>query len=560
MDDYPFDLGPHSWAMTTQSAEAQTWFDRGLNWTYAFNHDEAVACFKRAAEADPGCAMAHWGIAYATGPNYNMPWDLYDDRGRAKALRKAFAALEAARACPAPSAAEAALIAALAQRFPQEALDGADPADWDLAYAAEMKRVQAAHPDSLDIRALTVEALMQPTPWLMWDIKTGSMADGAETATCLALLTDAFATDPAAMRHPGLLHLHVHLMEMSSTPEAALRSADVLRTLVPHGGHLVHMPTHIDIQIGAYHDVVHWNEAAVAADLIYYHREGAMNIYTGYRQHNYHFVVYGAMFAGQLEPARRALNGLRDTTPEEVLRIESPPMADYFESYLSFEPHLLVRFGLWEEACARPLPEDPALFCTDAAFTLYARAVGHAALGRVAEAEAAEAAFLSACAAVPASRLLHNCRVVDLLEIAKAMARGEILYRKGDYPAAYDALRRAVALEDALPYDEPWGWMQPSRHALGALLLEQGHVAEAEDVFREDLGLGGALPRVQVHPGNVWALRGLDDCLAARGETVERAHVRAQLEIALARADARVAAACFCAQAAMAETGACCGD
>jgi tetratricopeptide (TPR) repeat protein len=550
MDDYPYDLGRHSWPVTTRVPAAQTWFDRGLIWTYGFNHEEAVRCFQRAVQADPDCAMAHWGVAYASGPNYNMPWDLFDDQGRSHALKAGFQALAAARACPVPTAPEAALIDALAHRFPQET-PITDMAPWDDAYARAMRDVQNRYPESRDVRALTVEAMMQRTPWKMWDIATGTIPEGADTAACIALLQDAFATDPAALAHPGLTHLHVHLMEMSPTPEVALRSADTLRTLVPDAGHLVHMPTHIDVQVGAYQDVVFWNERAVAADLKYYAAEGAANIYTGYRQHNYHFVIYGAMFAGQLAPARRALRGLRDTTPEDFLRIESPPMADYFEAYLAFEPHVLVRFGLWDEACARALPADPALYCTDAAFTLYGRAVGHAALGRVAEAEAAEAAFLAACDAVPETRLLHNCRVVDLLEIAKAMARGEILYRKGDHDAAFAALRRAVALEDALPYDEPWGWMQPSRHALGALLFEQGRLAEAESVFREDLGLGGTLPRAQIHPANVWALRGLHDCLEARGETAERAHVRAQLDVALARADARVAAACFCAVAAM---------
>lgn len=560
MSDYPYDLGSHRWTVSTGSAAAQAWFDRGLAWTYGFNHEEAVRCFQRAAEADPDCAMAYWGIAHASGPNYNMPWALFDDAGRATALAAGHDALARARGCAGESPLEADLIAALSLRFARRDPPGLETmANWDRAYADAMRALQARHPDSRDLRALTVEALMQLTPWAMWETATGAIAPGAETASCRALLEDAFAEDPAAAEHPGLLHLHVHLMEMSPTPEDALKSADRLRRLVPDAGHLVHMPSHIDVQLGAYHDVIHWNERAIEADLKYYAAHGAMNLYTGYRQHNYHFVIYGAMMAGQLAPARRALTGLRATTPEDFLRIDSPPVADFFESYLAFEPHVLVRFGLWEEACARPLPADPVLYCTDAAFTLYARAVGHAALNRVAEAEAAEAAFLKACAAVPESRLLHNCRVVDLLEIAKAMARGEILYRKGAFDAAFAALREAVRLEDALPYDEPWGWMQPSRHALGALLLEQGQVVEAEAVFRADLGLGGELPRAQVHPDNVWALRGLDSCLAARGETAERAHVRARLAVALARADARVGAACFCAQAAM-QGAACCPD
>jgi tetratricopeptide (TPR) repeat protein len=316
------------------------------------------------------------------------------------------------------------------------------------------------------------------------------------------------------------------------------------------------MPTHIDVLCGHYHNVVHWNEKAVEADLKYYEREGAFNIYTGYRQHDYHFVIYGALFLGQMEPALRANQGLWDTTPAEMLRIESPPMADYFEAFMAMGPHILIRFGRWDEAMALELPEDPQLYCTLTATVHYARAIAFAATGRVAEAEAEEQLFLAAKDRVPDTRLLHNNKVVDLLDIAREMLRGEIEYRKENYSAAYAHLRASVALDDTLPYDEPWGWMQPTRHALGALLFEQGHVAEAEAVYREDLGLGGTLSRATIHPDNVWALKGLHDCLEARNDTTELPLVKQRLDLALARADRVVAASCFCAQAAMSP---CCG-
>ncbi|MBF9035430.1 hypothetical protein HKCCE2091_14380 [Rhodobacterales bacterium HKCCE2091] len=553
MDDYPYDLGPHTFPVTA-TADAQRWFDRGLLWTYGFNHEEAIRCFARAAEADPACAMAQWGIAWAAGPNYNMPWGVMDEAGRAQALATSRAAtLAALELSPAAAPWEQALIAALPARFPQaDPLDPREMAAWDDAFATALRTAQAAFPDNREIRAAAVEAMMQRTPWAMWDIAAGTPADGADTAHCRRLLEQAFADDPAAWAHPGLLHLYVHLMEMSPHPELALRHGDVLRRLVPDAGHLVHMPTHIDVQCGAYHDAVSWNEAAIAADLKFYSREGAMNLYTGYRQHDYHFVIYGAMFLGQLAPARAALDGLRETTPEDALRIESPPMADYFEAYLAFEPHVLVRFGLWQDCLALAPPEDPVLYATLDANRRYARTVALAALGRPAEARAEQQGLLAACDAVPEGRLLHNNPVRALNEVAKAMAEGEILYREGDHDAAFAELRRAVALEDGLAYDEPWGWMQPVRHALGALLLEQGRVDEAEAAFREDLGLGGAVIRAQVHPDNVWALRGLHDCLAARGETAERRMVAQKLAVAEARADRPIRAACGCARAAMA--------
>ncbi len=546
-----YDLGHHSWPVTTSSAEAQIWFDRGLNWTYAFNHGEAIACFQRAAEYDPTCAMAHWGIAYAAGPNYNMPWELYDDRGRAKALAQAFDAKRAAQKnqdhC---TPLEQALIAALDARYPQR--DTADNmSDWDHAFANAMRSVHANHPDQNDVRSVFVEALMNLTPWKMWDLPTGQPADGALTVEAQTTLEAAFQTTDRAMSHPGLLHLYVHLMEMSPTPEKALRAADVLRTLMPDAGHLIHMPTHIDVLCGHYQNVVHWNQKAIEADLKYFDREGAFNIYTGYRQHNYHFVIYGALFLGQIEPALEAVRGLAATTPEAMLRVPSPPMADFFEAFMGMEPHILVRFGRWQECIDMALPEDQDLFCTLTANTLYARAVAYAATGQIAEAEAAEQAFLDAKARVPDTRRLHNNRVVDLLAVATEMVRGEIEYRKANYDAAYDHLREAIRLEDTLPYDEPWGWMQPSRHALGALLFEQGHVEEAEATYREDLGLGGQLSRATVHPDNVWSLRGLYDCLKARGETIEIVQIKQRMDLALARADRAVAASCFCAQAAM---------
>lgn len=550
MDHDYYDLGSHSCPITTPAPAAQLWFDRGLVWIYGFNHQEAIACFHRALAHDPDCAMAYWGIAYAAGPNYNMPWARYDAKSRAEALATAYdAAQQALARLDGLSPAEAALIRALAARYPQRDL-AEEMHRWDHDFADAMRAGFAEVPDHLDLRAIYVESLMDLTPWQMWDLSTGQPAAGAATVEARQALEQAMATSPGAMEHPGLLHLYVHLMEMSPTPEKALKAADVLRTLVPDAGHLVHMPTHIDVLCGQYHDVVHWNQRAVEADLKYYAREGALNIYSGYREHNYHFIIYGALFLGQMEPALAANRGIWETIPEQMLRIESPPMADYYESFKAMEPHILIRFGRWEACKALELPQDRDLYRTLTATVHYARALGHAATGNVAEAVAEERLFRAACARVPQSRLMHNNRVIDLLEIAAEMLRGEIEYRKANYDLAFAHLRRAVALDDALPYDEPWGWMQPARHALGALLLEQGRLAEAEAVYRADLGLDGQLARACIHPDNVWSLKGLHDCLQARGEQVEIVLVKQKLDIAQARADG-VAASCGCAQAAM---------
>ncbi|WP_375172834.1 hypothetical protein [Pseudooceanicola sp.] len=552
MDTY-YDLGTYSFPVTTSSPQAQLWFDRGLLWTFGFNHEEAIVCFHRALEHDPDCAMAHWGIAYAAGPNYNLPWRLMDDHMKAGALSLAWPALQSALAlADRTGPVEQALIRALSSRYQSETpVENMSP--WDDAFADAMRAEHAAMPDQLEIACILAEAMMTRTPWLMWDLPSGDPMPGADTLECMALLERAMGL-PGGADHPGLTHLYVHLMEMSPTPEKALKAADVLRRRVPDAGHLVHMPTHIDMLCGNYADVLFWNERAIEADLKYYDREGGVKFYTGYRQHNYHFAIYGAMFLGQIEPALRAVRGLAETTPAEALKIQSPPYADFWEAYLAMEPHVLIRFGRWNDILQMELPEDPATYATLNATLLYAKGLAHAALGQVPEALEMEQNFLAAH--VPETRRIHNNTVTDVLAVAREMLRGEILYREEQYEEAYAALRRSVALEDALNYDEPWGWMQPTRHALGALLYEQGRVAEAEEVYRQDLGLVAGLPRACVHPDNVWALKGLHDCLAARGETVEIAQVRQRLDFALARADTEVAASCFCAQAAMAS---CCG-
>ena len=548
-----FDVDVYSRKITTTSDAAQLWFDRGLVWTFAYCHEEAIKCFARALEHDANCAMAQWGIAYAVGPNYNMEWKHFDPDGKARALASAYDATQAALAlADKVSPPERALIEALPARYPQrDPID--DQAPWNADFRDAMRAAYQAHPDDLEVACIFVESIMNVTPWKMWDLKKSAVAEGAGTVEAEAALDRCFQTE-AAWRHPGLLHLHVHLMEMSPHPERALKTGDVLRTLVPDAGHLIHMPTHIDILCGDYRDTLFWNERAVEADLKFVEREGAMNFYTAYRIHNYHFALYGAMFLGQYDAAIRAAEGLIATTPKDLLRVESPPMADFIESYFSMKDHVMIRFGKWREIIAQPDVAEPELFCVTHAMRLYAKGVAHAALGEVAEADAAHLRFQEATKKVPDTRYLHNNLCLDLLEIAAAMLDGEIAYQKGDYDQAFTYLRRSVSLDDALPYDEPWGWIQPTRHALGALLLEQGRFEEAEQVYREDLGLGGALSRATIHPDNVWSLKGLVDCLEARGQsaTAEARLLKQRLDFALSRADGRVAASCFCAQAAMA--------
>ncbi|MHC8420435.1 hypothetical protein ACH121_11510 [Streptomyces sp. NB004] len=540
-----YDLGVHGRPVTTSSPEAQRWFDRGLVWTYAFNHEEAVACFEAAAAADPDCAMAQWGIAYALGPNYNKPWDAFDAEELTRAVDRTHAAVElahekAARATPV----ERALIGALRARYPQ-ASAVEDCSVWNAPYADSMRAVYELAPDDLDVATLYADALMNLTPWQLWDLRTGLPAEGARTLAAKDVLDRALAAE-GGLDHPGVLHLYVHLMEMSATPEAALSVADRLRGLVPDAGHLLHMPSHLEVLCGDYRRVVSDNSAAIAADEKYRARAGAMNFYTLYRMHNYHFRIYGAMFLGQYRVALDTAAALEASVPEELLRVQSPPMADWLEGFLAMRVHVLIRFGRWADALALPMPADPDLYCVSTAMLHYARGVALSATGRTAEAEAERVLFRDAVARVPDTRMLFNNTCADILAIASAMLDGELEYRKGDYAASFAALERSIALDDALPYDEPWGWMQPTRHAYGALLLEQGRDAEAEAVYRADLGLDDTLPRPLQHPGNVWALHGLHECLVRLDRPGEARIVARQLRLATALADVPVEASCYC--------------
>lgn len=547
-----FDLGPYGRKVTTSSPDAQLWFDRGLNWLFGFNHAEAIKCFRKALEHDPECAMAHWGVSYASGPNYNLPWDRYDPHGRQMALSAAYDAMQDALVqAEKASPVEQALIHALPARYPQrDAIEDMSP--WDKDYTKAMRKVFEAHSDDLEVRTIFAESIMNETPWKMWDLRSGEPAEEAGTVECRAVLEDALNTIPGSWDHPGLLHLYVHLMEMSPFPQRAMRAGDRLRDIMPESGHLIHMPTHLDVLCGQYHDVLVYNQKALVSDRKFLAYSDDPGVYLVYVIHNFHFAIYGAMFLGQYAPAIAAAEELIATIPEAALRIESPPMADFLEGYLTMKQHVLVRFGKWHEIIAQKLPEDQALYCSNVAMMHYAKAVAHSALGNVAEAEAEKAQFMAAKIRVPDSRRVHNNTVIDLLAVAEEMLNGELEYRKGNCDTAFAHLRRSVELDDSLPYDEPWGWMQPARHALGALLLEQGHVEEAEAVYRSDLGLDGKLSRACQHPDNLWSLHGLYECLTRRGEKVESALIKQKLDLALARAEVPIKASCFCRQAAMA--------
>jgi tetratricopeptide (TPR) repeat protein len=540
-----YDLGSYHRPIETPSPQAQVWFDRGMVWAYAFNHDEAVKCFERALDLDPDLAIARWGVAYSIGPNYNKAWEAFDPVDLAASLARARMELGLA-ATGRASVVERGLIDALTARFPTD-----EPGDADAlaaghgAYADAMVALAQAYPDDVDVQSLAADALVNITAWALWDINTGEPAPGSRVVEAKRILDDALAT-PAGREHPMILHLYLHTMEMSATPQDALPAADLLRSLVPDAGHLVHMPSHIDVLCGDYRNSVVSNLAAVQADHRFVDREGPLNFYSLYRAHNLHFVVYSAMFEGSSAIALQAAGELAAQLTPDLLAIESPPMADWLEAFVPLRIHVLVRFGRWDELITQPVPEDLDLYCTTAATIHYGRGVAHAAKGQLAQALAERDAFAAAYARIPDSRYLFNNTARDVLAIAAEMLDGEIAYREGRFDDAFVKLRRAIELDDSLPYDEPWGWMTPTRHAYGALLLEQGHVEEAAAVYAADLGLDPTLSRPCQHPGNVWSLHGYHECLQRLGRDAEAAIIGRQLDLVKARADVPILASCAC--------------
>lgn len=512
-------FGNYSRSVTTDSPQAQAWFNQGMQLLYGFNHDEAIRSFEQAAILDPDCAMAWWGVSYAHGLHINNPAMTEEQsQGGYEAATKALAALDG------ETPAEQALVRAVVTRYAWPAPDDRKPLD--LAYADAMQAAWRAHPDDADIGALYAESLMNLQPWDLW---THEGEPEGRTVEIVATLETVMSIDP---QHPGANHFYIHAVEASPHPEKAVPAATRLSDLVPGSGHLTHMPSHIWIRTGQYDVAADTNARAVEVDASYFKIAPAPRFYSLYYVHNLHFLTYAAMFEGRYETAMDAARRLQREAPESFIRAFTP-VADGLTP-ITF--HVMIRFGKWDDILNEPEAEEYRLISR--ATRLYARAIALAATNRPAEARAELAKFDELVKTIGEEWFVGNNPASSVLPISRKMMEGEILYREGDKAAAFAALRDAVTLEEALNYDEPPGWMQPVRHALGALLLESGEAAEAEAVYRADL---------KRHPNNGWSLLGLSLALEAQGKTEEAATTAAALSKAWARADVRPTTSCYCA-------------
>ena len=546
-----FDLGTHSFPVSTSSAQAQKFFDQGLNWCFAFNQEEGVTCFTRALEHDPQCAMLHWGIAYAAGPFYNMPWADFSktEADGCTAFCRGHID-EAANLCSQATHLEKALIEALSCRIQKPyTVSHTEFCNWDDAYANAMRQVTVDFPDNLDVIALCVEAMMTRTPWRMWDVNTGKPPCGADTLEAITLCERAIlmADQKNMPQHPAILHLHIHLLEMSDEPERAIDSADRLRGLCPDAGHIHHMPGHIYVLCGAYEKAKKCSERAISVNRRYLAYAGPHNYYTTARCHDLHLMVYSCMLLGQFTPALAAANEIcANLTPDVIDLPDKPCIAATMEGYHSMWMHVLVRFGKWQEIIDTPPPIDSSLYCVTASMHHYARAVAHAALQQEIEAEQEKEKFYESLKRIPLERKFFNNAALAILGVGETMMLGELEYHKGNHGPAFEHLRDSVRRCDQLHYSEPWPWMHPPRHALGALLLAQGQYSEAEAVYRADLGLSNDVYRCAQHRNNVWALHGLVECLRHRGESEERQLLESRLRLAMTKTDVEINSSCCC--------------
>jgi tetratricopeptide (TPR) repeat protein len=505
------DVGDYQRMVSTRSPIAQRYFSQGLAFLYSFNYEEADRSFAAAARADPQFAMAN-------GPHVNNT-----TLDRQKGRTAFWASTKAHELADSGTAFERALVGAVGRRYADPPPQDRD--DLDKGYSDAMREVRTAFPDDPDVGALTAEALLDLHPWAWWKPNGVPLP---ETAEAIQILRAVLRSNP---RHPMALHMLVHAVEQGPHPEIAEDAAATLRDLAPGLDHLTHMPSHIDCRLGDWHDAVVANEKAIEADRKYRDRCFWPRTYHLQFGHNHHSLVYAAMMDGNRLAARRAAEELVSEVPPEFIN----HLGGFVQHYFSMPYEVHIRFGDWGSMLAEPEPTKKLPVTT--ALWRYGRALAFAATRRVKEAKSEQSSFLRARAVIPKDAPWGTIPAGAILDIAQEMMAGEILYREGKTADAVAALRKAVGIEDSLPYAEPARWVVPVRHALGATLMDARRYVEAELVYREDL---------KQHPKNGWALHGLMRSLEMEGKMTEALAVKDRFERAWQYADFGITSSCCC--------------
>ncbi|WP_229502824.1 tetratricopeptide repeat protein [Pseudoduganella guangdongensis] len=493
------DLGQLQMPVTTRSPRAQAYFNQGLRLLFAFNHAEAARAFRAAQQADPQCAMCHWGEALVLGPNINAP--MFPE-----AVAPAAAAAARAQAAAGPaSPVEQALVRAVVQRY--SAQPGAERAALDQAYAAAMTEAARSFPNHDTVQVLFAEALMDLSPWDYWE--AGGARPKGRTAEVVDALERVLERNPS---HPGAIHYYIHAVEASTHPDKALPYARQLARQIPGAGHIVHMPSHIYYRVGLYKEALQSNLDAIAIDEKYFKGAASDAVYKGaYYPHNIHFAMVSALMGGDAKATLHATQRLEKSISPDLLRaipsMQPVRAAPYFAHVQFSAPDTLLA-----------LPEPGAEFVLLQAMWHYARAVGYARKGLWAESQQQ----VDAIAAIEQKADFKP--VTDwgvpgpsIAKTARLVAGGKLAEAKGDLPAAISAFTAAVAVQDTLPYTEPPYWYYPVRQSLGAVLLKAGRLDEAEAAFRASFAKT---------PSNGWALRGLVEVYEKRGDKAAAAATR----------------------------------
>jgi tetratricopeptide (TPR) repeat protein len=513
-------MGTYTRPITTDSPEAQEYFNQGLNWLYAFNHDEAVRAFTRAAELDPGCAMAWWGVAYAQGPNYNDPI-MTENRSAAawEALQHALDRIDN------ETPAERALIEALTHRYENPAPE--DRTHLEVAFAGAMADAWAQYPDDSDVGTLYAESMMVQYPW---ELYTSDLQPAREdTLTTVAVLEQVLALDPY---NPGANHLYIHAVEPSDDKDRGIAAADRLCDLVPDSGHLQHMPSHIYVQVGMWERSIEQNAKAMDSDAHYRALSPEQGIQFGYMTHNSHMLAFSAMMIGRESQAMEAARAMWEDLPEQAIREVGP----FFDAWMCSVYDVQKRFGRWDDLLAEPAPPE-YLPATTAVWRAH-RAIAFAAKKDFKNAEREHMAFRSAMKAIPETPLWNTYdTAVKFLLVSELFIAGEIALQKGKWDEAARLLEKAAVIEDTLGYGEPPLWLQPVRHTLGAVYLKSCRYAEAERVYREDLAQWR---------DNGWSLYGLSRALEEQGRTDEALAVKREYDRVWAGAEEQITTSCKC--------------
>jgi tetratricopeptide (TPR) repeat protein len=512
-------LGSHTRKISTNSPEAQKYFDQGFDFLFGFNHGAAIRAFQAAEKADPTCAMAHWGIALACGPHINFPH--VPPSAAELAWKELVLAQENVSHA---SAVENALTEALGHRYANPQPEDRSPLD--RAYADAMRGVWKMHAEDPDIGALFAEAMMDLRPWDQWT------PDGQPQPGTEEILTTLEAVLKLDVNHPLANHLYIHAVDASSHPEWADAAADRLRQLQPGLAHNVHMPSHIDIRRGRWQKAIDENLRAIAADahyrMVFGPPEGLLIVYAA---HNQHMLAYAAMMTGQSELAFQHIRAMVEGIPLDYVK-EHAAVA---ESLVGLPYEVLIRFGRWDEILAAP--DHPGFMPLTRAIRFAARGIALAAKGDVVGAKIEQEAYLAAAALVPPEETVGSDTRRAILPLVTPMLAGEILYREGKCDEGLAKLREAVKAEDALRYSEPPDWILPARHSLGAALMQERRFAEAEQVYRDDLA------RL---PENGWSLFGLAQSLHRQGKEEEAVATDARFHKIWSKADVQIKSSCLC--------------